>query len=183
MITRFFLSKPGWDSDPEHNPRPDICRAKKSFAEGQSFIVTWTCAKIGIIQVGDRAYFKRVGKEPRGFFAYGLVIPARYQLCRNDNNYSKLSEAYNKKKYNDFTVDIEWIEVVDYDRPLKTTDLKNNPKFKGARLNPQTSGMNLLQEEYVDLLDCEWKKHLEELIKQGDGSRKKTDLCSEGINW
>lgn len=67
MTTRIFLSSIDWDSDPEHDSVPDIRQAKQAFAAGEAFLVTWTCANIQNIQVGNWAYFKRVGKEPRVF--------------------------------------------------------------------------------------------------------------------
>jgi hypothetical protein len=69
MNTLSFLSKPGWNSEPGHDPKPDICEAKNAFAAGESFSVTCTCADIERIQENERAYFKRVGEEPRSFLA------------------------------------------------------------------------------------------------------------------
>ena len=59
MATIIFLSKIGWDSDPNHNPRPDISKAKQAFLSGKNFPnINWTCSNIQNIQVGDKAYFK-----------------------------------------------------------------------------------------------------------------------------
>jgi hypothetical protein len=46
MTTRIFLSSLDWDSDPEHDPVPDIRQAKQAFAVNEAFVVTWTCANI-----------------------------------------------------------------------------------------------------------------------------------------
>ena len=86
MATRIFLSKIGWDSAPTHNPKSDVYNAKKAFAAGKIFpVINWTCSNIQNIQVGDKAYFKRVGNKPRGFFARGFVISAEPQLRRVDS--------------------------------------------------------------------------------------------------
>lgn len=168
MATRIFLSRIGWDSDPAHNPESDVCKAKKAFAAGETFpVINWTCSNIQNIQVGDKAYFKRVGNKPRGFFARGFVISAEPQLRWVDSiNYGYLSEAYRDIFDGQFTVDIEWIEVVDYDKLLDTSELKKNPKFKGAFFDPRRSGSSF-NEEYIDSLDRYWKAHLSKLSKQG----------------
>lgn len=174
MATVIFLSKLDWDSDPDHNPRRDIYKARQAFAAGKGFpTINWTCSNIQSIQVGDKAYFKRVGKEPRGFFARGFVIPAEPQLKQVfPRDYSHLSEAYSHNFDGQFTVDIEWTEVVDYDKPLNTTVLKKKPEFKGAFFDPRKSGSSF-KEEYVDLLDRYWKNHLLKAIEQGYGSKIK----------
>lgn len=160
MATRIFLSKIGWDSDPAHNPKSDVCDAKKAFAAGKTFPVNWTCSNIQSIQVGDKAYFKRVGNNHRGFFARGFVIRAEPQLMRiAPTNYSYLSEAYRDVFDGQFTVDIEWIEVVDYDKPLDTSELKKKLKFQGAFFDPRRSGSSF-KEEYVNFLDHDWEDHL-----------------------
>ncbi len=172
MTTRIFLSSLDWDSDPEHDPRPDIDEAKQAFAAGEAFPVTWTCANIQNIQVGDWAYFKRVGKEPRGFFAKGHVIVAEFQLSQLDKtNYGHLSKAYSDIFDSQFTVDIEWIEVVDYDKPLNTTLLKKKPEFKSAFFDPRRSG-STFNEEYVYLLNHFWEEHLAKSIRLGYGARR-----------
>ena len=162
MATRFFLSKIGWDSAPAHNPKSDVCDAKKAFAAGKSFTVNWSCSNIQSIQVGDKAYLQRVGNRTRGFFARGFVIRAEHeeQLRRvNTTNYSYLSEAYRDVFDGQFTVDIEWIEVVDYDKPLDTSELTKKLKFQGAFFDPRRSGSSF-KEEYVNFLDRDWEEHL-----------------------
>ncbi len=164
MNTLSFLSKPGWNSDPRHDPRPDICKAKKAFAADESFTVTWTCADIERIQKNERAYFRRVGKEPRGFFARGIVIAAINPL-NSTAKFSYLNEAYSKIIDSQFAVDIEWIEVVDYDQPLKNSELEDKPEFQGLMkyINNQKSG-TIINKKIVGLLDREWEKHLTKLI-------------------
>lgn len=172
MTTRIFLSNLNWNSDQEHDPVSDIFLAKQDFKAGKALLVTWTCANIQNIQVGDWAYFKRVGKEPRVFFAKGRVIVAESQLNQLDKTkYGHLSKAYSDIFDGQFTVDIEWIEVVDYDKPLNTSLLKKEPGFQGAFFDPRGSGSSF-KEEYVDLLNRFWEEHLVKLIKQGDGARR-----------
>lgn len=172
MTTRIFLSNLNWDCDPDHDPRPDISLAKQDFAAGNASLVNWTCANIQNIQVGDWAYFKRVGKEPRGFFAKGRVIVAEDQSNQLDKTkYRHLSKAYRDIFEGQFTVDIEWIEVVDYDKPLNTSVLKKKPEFQGAFFDPRGSGSSF-KEEYVDLLNRFWEEHLVKSIRKGDGARR-----------
>ena len=101
------------------------------------------------------------------------MIPAEPQLKRvTSRSYSHLSEAYSDIFVDgQFTVDIKWIEVVDNDKPLNTSELKKKQEFKGAFFDPRRSGSNF-KEEYVNLLDHYWEAHLVESIKQGCGARR-----------
>ena len=74
MATRIFLSnKDTWGNDIE----TAINEAKEAFAADESYCGTWTCGNVRAIQIGDKAYFKRVGSEPRGFFARGRIVAAK----------------------------------------------------------------------------------------------------------
>lgn len=170
MATRIFLSNLEWSYP--HNPVSDVELAKRLFTQGKGLVGTWTCDKIQTIRAGDKAYFKRVGRDPRGFFARGRVIPAEEKLKRVDPEYSYLNEAYDAERIDDqFMVAFEWTEVVDYDKPLSTSWLKKQPDLKGAFFDPRGSG-STFNAEYVDLLDHYWELHLSQLIRQGCAARK-----------
>jgi hypothetical protein len=100
------------------------------------------------------------------------VIVAEPQLSQVDKtNSGYLSKAYSGIFDGQFTVDIEWIEVVDYDKPLNTSVLKKKPEFQGAFFDPRRSGSSF-KEEYVDLLTYLWEEHLAKSIRQGYGARR-----------
>ncbi|HEY9861838.1 MAG TPA: hypothetical protein V6D16_20230 [Candidatus Obscuribacterales bacterium] len=171
MVTRIFLSNLDWSYP--HNPTSDVELAKQLLPHGQEFIGTWTCANIQTIKAGDRAYFKRVGREPRGFFARGFVIPAEEKLKRINPEYSYLNEAYDSEMIDgQFMVAFEWTEIVDYDKPLDTSWLKKQPDFSGAFFDPRGSG-STFNAEYADLLDHYWEAHLLQLMRQGCAARKR----------
>jgi hypothetical protein len=170
MTTRIFLSNLDWSYP--HNPVDDIELAKQYLSQGKELIGTWTCASIQSIEAGDKAYFKRVGKEPRGFFARGFVISAEKQLKFTNRDYSHLNEAYDSEIVDgQFMVAFKWTEVVDYDKPLNTSWLKKQSDFKGAFFDPRGSGSSF-SEKYVNLLDSYWETHLSPLIQQGCGAKK-----------
>lgn len=172
MATRIFLSnKDTWGNDIE----TAINEAKEAFAADESDCCrTWTCRNVRAIQVGDKAYFKRVGSEPRGFFARGRVVAAEkeYQLRLTASEYEELSEAYDIEVYNgQLIITYEWDSVVDYDKPLEISWLKNKPEFNGAFFDFLGSGGSF-REEYVELLDRRWEKHVLTMSSLGHGARR-----------
>ena len=152
MATRIFLSnKDSWGNDIE----TAINEAKEAFAADESYCGTWTCGNVRAIQVGDKAYFKRVGSESRGFFAHGRIVAAKkeYQLRLAASEYEELSQAYDVEVYNrQLMITYEWDSVVDYDKPLEISWLRNKPEFNGAFFDFLGSGGSF-REEYVELLD------------------------------
>ncbi|NJK58987.1 MAG: tetratricopeptide repeat protein [Oscillatoriales cyanobacterium SM2_1_8] len=164
MATRIFLC----DEREEPEIRQFIREAAASFAKGEEYIVTWSCANVTSIQVGDRALVKRIGRQPHGFFAAGYVVAAekRYQLRLRDRRYQNLSEAYDNEFFRgNFTIWLAWEACTDYDTPLRTARLEEMPEFRGALFNP-TVGGGAFRAEFVDLLEEEWEDHCEAAVKQ-----------------
>ncbi|MEH1766080.1 hypothetical protein [Nostoc sp.] len=90
MKTLIFLC----NDNSEIDIRDDIKEAKEEITAGEFYYTTWSCGNNTRIEVGDKAYFKRTGSRPHGFFAAGKVVAAldEWQL-RKQNNYNHLSEA------------------------------------------------------------------------------------------
>ncbi len=164
MATRIFLC----DEREEPEIRQFIREAAASFAKGEEYIITWSCGNVTSIQVGDRAFVKRIGRQPHGFFAAGYVVAAekRYQLRLRDRRYQNLSEAYDSEFFRgNFTIWLAWEACTDYDTPLRTARLEEMPEFRGALFNP-TVGGGAFRAEFVDLLEEEWEDHCEAAVKQ-----------------
>lgn len=143
MATRIFLSnKDDWGNDIESA----INEAKEAFAALESYVGSWTCGNVKSIQLGERAYFKRVGSEPRGFFARGRIVALE-----------------------DGWIDFEWDSVVDYGKPLEINWLKNQPEFSGAFFDFRGSGSSF-KEEYVEFLDKYWEAHVLRMSRLGHGA-------------
>lgn len=159
MTTRVFLcNQEGW---PYVEVQRDIDKAKRQLLEGKPFKKTWSCGNIQQIRVGDRAYFYRVGNEPRGFFGYGLVVATEksHQTKLNCSGCQKLSEAYTDA-LGDLRISYEWYSIVDYDKVLNRNLLKNKLEFVNYRFHYMGSGLTL-REEYVKYIDHYWKIHAE----------------------
>lgn len=62
----------GWS--PIKYPWLEIADESKRVAAGEKIADSWTCVAYKKVKPGDRAFFVRVGAEPRGIFASGYVI-------------------------------------------------------------------------------------------------------------
>jgi hypothetical protein len=136
-----------------------IEEVKSNLIVGKVYHGFWNCADIQNIQVGDKAYFKKVGKKPLGFFASGRIISAVSQLKSENPNYRTVSSAYdNNLTNNQFSVAVEWSSVVDTDQLLDIKKLQEKPEFKGANFKYQKSGCTF-DSNYVKWLDHYWGEH------------------------
>jgi len=174
MPTRIFLCNER--EDPEI--RDYLQESEESIAAGEEYLITWNCANVTSIQPGDRAFVKRVGGKPNGYFVSGYVVPAekRYQLRLKDRRFQNLSEAYDyDSTAGNFVVWLAWDCFVDFELPLRTDLLKRNPAFDGALLDPAAGG-GVLRQQYVPFLESEWQKHSAEMAA-GDRGIRLVDIC------
>ncbi|MBW4487806.1 MAG: tetratricopeptide repeat protein [Trichocoleus desertorum ATA4-8-CV12] len=171
MPTRVFLcNRETW----YHSVEDEIKQAKESLAKGEIHQGAWTCGGVKSIEVNDNAYFKRVGSEPLGFFAYGRIVAAEkeYQLRLVEEDYSNVSEAY-EACYDDegnvvLAVAYEWHSVVDYNQTLEIKRLKQDLEFSKTNFHFQGSGGSF-REECISLLNEYWRRHVLNLSRQGFG--------------
>ncbi|NJK34160.1 MAG: tetratricopeptide repeat protein [Oscillatoriales cyanobacterium SM2_2_1] len=177
MVTRIFLCSD--QTEPEI--RDFLREAIEDIANGNSYVVTWSCGSIQTVKVGDRAYFKRIGSDQQGYFASGRVVAAdqEYQLRQKSSRYRELSEAYDIDSYsNNFCVWVAWDACVDFDLPLRSDTLRQLPQFAGLPLEPQSEA-GVFREEYIQVLDREWDRHLVRTSKENRGIR----LVDVFYNW
>jgi tetratricopeptide (TPR) repeat protein len=169
MVTRIFLC----NERSEPDIRTFIREAMEDIANGERYIITWSCGSVQTVKVGDRAYFKRIGSAVQGYFACGQVVAAdrEYQLRLKASRYRELSEAYDVDMYNNcFRVWVAWDSCVDFDHPLRSDQLRQLPQFQGMPLEPQAEA-GVFREEYVRLLDWEWDRHSYRMAREGKGLR------------
>ncbi|MCW5318461.1 DUF3883 domain-containing protein [Nostoc sp. KVJ3] len=179
MKTLIFLC----NEDTEIDIRKNIEDAKKQIAAEKFYNTTWSSGNNTKIKVGDRAYLKRTGSKPHGFFAAGKVLaaPDSCQLRKQDE-YNHLSEAYFNRFYgNSFMVTLHIDSVVDFDQPLEQEKLKYMPQFKGANFKFQQGGCEF-DERFCESLDSAWEVHSMPLSRRGSGKRLVDIFCEKGKN-
>lgn len=177
MKTLIFLC----NEDTEIDIRKNIEDAKKQIASEEFYDTTWSSGNSTKIKVGDRAYLKRTGSKPHGFFAAGKVVAASkgYQL-REQDEYNHLSEAYFNSFYrNSFMVVLRIDSIVNFDQPLEQEKLKCMPQFEGANFKFQQGGCEF-DERFCESLDSAWEAHSMPLSRRGYGKRLVDIFCDKG---
>lgn len=106
----------------------------------------WSVASHKAIQTGDRAFVVRVGAEPKGIFASGLISSQPYVAYRNGRHYYRVAIQFdmllNPDKESILTLDI-----------LKTGNLAKQT------WTPQASGISI-KAELVEELEGVWQDFL-----------------------
>ncbi|MDB4924765.1 hypothetical protein [Mucilaginibacter sp.] len=125
----------------------DIDEDIKKLATTGKFEDNWSVISYKTIQPGDRAYIVRVGVEPKGIFASGVIASEPYLAFRNGRHYYRITIALdvllNPNKESILTLDI-----------LKTGNLA------AQTWTPQASGISI-RPELVDELEGVWIDFLE----------------------
>jgi hypothetical protein len=109
---------------------------------------TWPCVSHKKVKPGDRAFFVRVGAEPKGIFASGTIISEPF-----------LSK--NLKGNDQFCVKLEYDVLLDPEiSPILTLDILKVGKLEKQLWTPQSSGI-MIRPEFVEELELVWKDFLE----------------------
>ena len=107
----------------------------------------WSAASHKSIQAGDRAYVVRVGVEPKGIFASGVISSAPYVAYRNGRHY--------------YRVNIRFDTLLNPDKePILTLDILKTGDLAKQTWTPQASGISI-KPELVDELEGVWQDFLE----------------------
>jgi hypothetical protein len=133
MATRFFLC----NLKVYDGINIDILNAKKKFNSKLPYKDRWTCGNMVNIDIGDKAYFLRVGDNIRGIFASGEII----------------------KTPTKGAITFQWNAVVDFDKPLLVSELLQRPDFEGANFTLRGSGYRFA-DEYADALGIAWRQYI-----------------------
>jgi 5-methylcytosine-specific restriction protein A len=109
---------------------------------------SWTCVSHKKIKPGDRAFFSKVGAEPRGIFSSGQISSQPF-----------LSRGRNGKDIH--CVMIEFDVLLDPDTtPILTLDILAIGKLEKQLWTPQSSGISI-KPEYAEELELVWKDFLQ----------------------
>ncbi len=116
--------------------RRDIESARRQLANGELSGLVWSVGKQQNVKVGDRIYIQRTNTHPpAGYFATGYVVPAQpgEQLKCTNKKYADLDDCYRNDFFEGkYLVQLLIDSVVDYDLPLKLSDLKQRHEFGEA---------------------------------------------------
>ncbi len=160
--------------------RKFIAEAKKEIDDVTPPEWQWSCGNTKGIQVGDKILFQRTGKKPHGFFASGIAVAAdeQYQLRLAEEKYISFSEAYITDNYgSSYMILVEIHTVVDYDHPLKKSQIESIPEFRDISLHFQRGGCEIKPDYLAKMLYSEWEKHSMETARKGFGRRLVDVIC------
>jgi hypothetical protein len=120
----------------------DLDEDIKKVSAGITFEEDWSVVSHKTIQPGDKAYIVRVGVEPKGIFASGIISSEPYLAWRKGRHYYRINITFdvllNPDKQSILTLDI-----------LKTDNLA------AQSWTPQASGISI-RPELVDELEGVW---------------------------
>ncbi len=106
----------------------------------------WSVASHKTIQSGDRAYIVRVGMEPKGIFASGVISSEPFLALRKGRTYHRIV--------------IEFDVLLNPDKqPILTLDILKTGNLAAQTWTPQASGISI-RPELVDELEGVWQDFL-----------------------
>jgi hypothetical protein len=103
---------------------------------------SWSVASHKIIKPGDRAYIVRLGLEPKGIFASGIITSEPFLALRKGRTYYRIV----------ITLDV----LLNPDKePILTLDILKTGNLATQTWTPQASGISI-KPELVDELEGVW---------------------------
>lgn len=106
----------------------------------------WSCASHKTIKPGDRAYIVRVGQEPKGIFASGIISSEPFLALRKGRTYYRVA----------ITLDV----LLNSDnQPILSLDILKTGNLAAQTWTPQASGISI-RPELVDELEGVWQDFL-----------------------
>jgi hypothetical protein len=125
----------------------DIDDDIKILAEIGKLEDNWSVISHKSIQPGDRAFIVRVGVEPKGIFASGIIASDPYLAFRKGRHYYRITVA----------IDV----LLNPDKePILTLDILKTGNLAAQNWTPQASGISI-RPELVDELEGVWQDFLE----------------------
>jgi hypothetical protein len=119
----------------------------KTLADTGKLEDNWSVISHKSIQPGDRAFIVRVGVEPKGIFASGIIVSEPYLAFRNGRHYYRVTVA----------MDV----LLNPDKePILTLDILKTGNLAAQTWTPQASGISIRQ-ELLDELEGVWQDFLE----------------------
>ncbi len=124
----------------------DIDDDIKKLARDGNIEDDWSAISHKSIQPGDRAFIVRVGVEPKGIFASGIISSEPYLAFRNGRHYYRVKVA----------MDV----LLNPDKePILTLDILKTGNLAYQTWTPQASGISI-RPELVDELEGVWQDFL-----------------------
>lgn len=124
----------------------DLAEDKLKLAKTGELQDNWSVASYKTIRPGDRAYMVRVGAEPKGIFASGIISSEPYLAFRKGRHY--------------YRIDIKLDVLLDPDNePILSLDVLKTGNLAAQTWTPQASGISI-RPELVDELEGVWQYFL-----------------------
>jgi len=124
----------------------ELAKDKKQLARTGELEDNWSVASHKTIQPGDRAYIVRVGLEPKGIFASGIISSAPYIAFRKGRHYHRIN--------------IKLDVLLDPDKePILSLDILKTGNLAAQTWTPQASGISI-RPELVEELEGVWQDFL-----------------------
>ena len=129
-------------------PWPEIGETAALVSRGQKVSDRWTCVSHKKVKPGDRAFFVKVGAEPKGIFASGNIVSEPF-----------LSKGRKGKDIHFVNIDFE-VLLDPAATPILTLEILNIGKLEKQLWTPQSSGITI-KPEFAEELELLWKDFLE----------------------
>ncbi|AMR31599.1 hypothetical protein A0256_09270 [Mucilaginibacter sp. PAMC 26640] len=124
------------------NLEDDIEKVKR---EG-SLVDNWSVVSHKSIKPGDRAYIVRLGSEPKGIFASGVIASAPYPAVKNGRNYYRIEVALD-------------VLLNPQKEPILSFDILKTGNLAEQTWSPQASGISI-RPYLADELESVWLNFL-----------------------
>ena len=125
----------------------DIAEDIKQLKSTGVYEDNWSVVSHKTIRPGDRAYIVRVGVEPKGIFASGIISSEPYVAFRKGRHYYRVN------------IQLDTLLNPDAERIL-TLDILKTGNLTAQTWTPQASGISI-RPELVDELEGVWHDFLE----------------------
>ena len=137
-----------------HNPNKwdwyNIDNAILELNNSGSYLESWSCGNSKKLQVGDRIFLVRLGVEPKGIYASGLIYDGVYKAPHWDSDKREKGDLTNS-----VNVQFDILRNPIKDKILLIEELNNiDDKFKWTS---QTSGIEIPEEIAMELEDIWFK--------------------------
>jgi 5-methylcytosine-specific restriction protein B len=139
-----------WNPDRWSWPEDDIEGAIAALDGGRSFRMDWSTGNTKSTQPGDRFYLMRLGPEPRGIFASGIIVSENRETSHWD-------EAKAREGKTSRMASLDFIELIM--TPLGQEKLRQ--AAPGVEWSPQSSGIKIPPESVLEIEKL-WQTHLHE---------------------
>jgi hypothetical protein len=124
----------------------DLDQAIVKLRSGGTLEDNWSAASHKAIKPGDRAFVVRVGVEPKGIFASGIISSEPYLAFRKGRHY--------------YRVNIQFDTLLNPDKePILTLNILKTGDLAKQTWTPQASGISI-KPELADELEGVWQDFL-----------------------